>query len=95
VHLSGADKEDVELWRSYKQLLPTLFIVSQVEVGEPSDTLAFNAGISRAEGAKCARCWNYSTRVGENSRYLTVCERCSAALAEIESSAEASGAVPA
>jgi isoleucyl-tRNA synthetase len=39
-----------------------------------------------AEGAKCERCWNYSTHVGENPRYPTVCERCSEALAEIEES---------
>jgi isoleucyl-tRNA synthetase len=37
-----------------------------------------------AEGAKCERCWNYSTHVGENKRYPTVCERCTEALAEIE-----------
>src|SRR5262249_1914188 len=43
-----------------------------------------------ADGQKCNRCWNYSTHVGENSRYPTVCERCSAALAEIESSHAAS-----
>ncbi len=37
-----------------------------------------------AAGTKCERCWNYSTRVGENTRYPSVCERCSEALAEIE-----------
>lgn len=37
-----------------------------------------------AAGERCERCWNYSTRVGENARYPTVCERCSEALAEIE-----------
>ncbi len=40
--------------------------------------------IERADGKKCERCWNYSTHVGENARYPTVCERCSEALAEIE-----------
>ncbi len=40
--------------------------------------------IIAAAGAKCERCWNYSTHVGENSRYPSVCERCSEALAEIE-----------
>ena len=44
-----------------------------------------------AEGAKCERCWNYSTHVGENKRYPTICERCSEALAEIESASAASG----
>jgi isoleucyl-tRNA synthetase len=38
-----------------------------------------------AAGAKCERCWNYSTHVGENTRYPGICERCSEALAEIES----------
>ncbi len=46
-----------------------------------------------AEGAKCERCWNYSKHVGENARYPTVCERCSEALAEIESDGSASVAV--
>ncbi len=32
------------------------------------------------------RCWNYSARVGESSRYPTVCERCIEALKEIEAS---------
>jgi len=40
--------------------------------------------IERADGRKCERCWNYSTHVGENPRYPTVCERCSEALAVIE-----------
>jgi len=40
--------------------------------------------IIRAHGEKCERCWNYSTRVGESSRYPTVCERCVDALQEIE-----------
>jgi isoleucyl-tRNA synthetase len=33
---------------------------------------------------KCERCWNYSTHVGEDKRYPTVCERCSAVLKEID-----------
>lgn len=37
-----------------------------------------------AVGTKCERCWNYSTHVGENTRYPGICERCSEALAEIE-----------
>jgi isoleucyl-tRNA synthetase len=38
-----------------------------------------------AEGKKCERCWNYSIHVGESARYPNVCERCVAALEEIES----------
>ena len=40
--------------------------------------------VARAHGEKCERCWNYSTRVGESSDFPTVCERCVAALQEIE-----------
>jgi isoleucyl-tRNA synthetase len=70
--------------------LPSLFIVSQVEI-LPSDSHALgnDSGqvqmeVLRADGTKCERCWNYSTHVGENTRYPGICERCSTALAEIE-----------
>ncbi len=69
----------------YDQLRYT-FIVSQVEVHEGD---AFRVEITRADGQKCERCWNYSTRVGEFESYPTVCERCIFALGEIE---KASGA---
>jgi isoleucyl-tRNA synthetase len=42
--------------------------------------------VTKADGAKCERCWNYSTHVGEDKTYPTVCERCSAVLKELEAS---------
>jgi isoleucyl-tRNA synthetase len=73
---------------NYKDQLPALFIVSQVQVEEalePSESLpGLQVVVQKADGKKCDRCWNYSTHVGENPRYPTVCERCSEALAEIE-----------
>jgi isoleucyl-tRNA synthetase len=83
------------LLQEYEGELPALFIVSQVEVAPGSKGAGDGAGdgtgsaagvkveVLRARGAKCERCWNYSTRVGENSRWPTVCERCLAALDEI------------
>jgi isoleucyl-tRNA synthetase len=84
-----------QLLQARRTALPALFIVSQVAVdaAEPSGATkseqlpGLSIKIERAEGAKCERCWNYSTRVGENSRYPTVCERCTEALAEIERAA--------
>ena len=72
-----------ELLESYRDDLRYLFIVSQVSL---TGTEAGEVGVSvrRADGQKCERCWNYSTRVGESARYPTVCERCVAALEEIE-----------
>jgi isoleucyl-tRNA synthetase len=66
-----------------------IFIVSEVELLEVNaelDADALEVAVARAHGEKCERCWNYSTRVGESSRYPTVCERCVEALNEIEAS---------
>ncbi|HVH70581.1 MAG TPA: zinc finger domain-containing protein, partial [Candidatus Dormibacteraeota bacterium] len=84
VILTGGPKSGGNYLQSHQALLRYLFLVSQVEVrdGAGADS---RITVERADGKKCQRCWNYSTRVGENSRYPTVCERCSEALAEIES----------
>ena len=80
----------VSLLHAYQNRLPALFIVSQVEVvdeakGQPPQNAPFGGWkveIVRADGAKCERCWNYSTHVGENAEFPTICERCVAAVAE-------------
>jgi isoleucyl-tRNA synthetase len=72
--------QTLELLREYTSDLRFLFIVSQVELVHGPKSIT----VSRAEGEKCERCWNYSTRVGESESYPTVCERCVAALNEIE-----------
>ncbi len=86
----------LDLLKKYARQLPTLFIVSQVEVAQPEgDAPAdgpqpFSVQVLRADGKKCERCWNYSVHVGENERYPTVCERCTVALGEIEQMVAAS-----
>lgn len=84
--------EIARLLDRYRDLLRYLFIVSQVEVvdlgaGADADggSTALTVSVERATGSKCSRCWNYSERVGEDAEYSSVCERCSAALREIES----------
>jgi isoleucyl-tRNA synthetase len=72
-----------QLLKHYESQLRYVFIVSQVSLAE-SPTGELKVQIERAKGEKCERCWNYSTRVGEFQRYPTVCERCAAALEEIE-----------
>jgi isoleucyl-tRNA synthetase len=87
------------LVNQYKSELPALFIVSQVSVSQEPLSSAFRSDalkglsikIERADGTKCERCWNYSTHVGENKRYPTICERCTEALTEIESASAATG----
>ena len=62
-----------------------LFIVSAVTLSQASGngTGGVHVEVKKADGLKCERCWNYSIHVGEDKRYPTVCERCSAVLKEI------------
>jgi isoleucyl-tRNA synthetase len=85
-----ASGDTYQMLARYESELRYLFIVSQVTLTElehagSSATGGVEVGVRRAQGEKCERCWNYSTHVGESPRYPTVCERCMAALEEIES----------
>jgi isoleucyl-tRNA synthetase len=89
--LLSADLEFKAKLKHYLPVLPGLFIVSQVELmtaekgGYRSEVVpSLEVTVQRADGKKCERCWNYSTHVGENPRYPTICERCSEVIAEIE-----------
>jgi isoleucyl-tRNA synthetase len=67
-----------------------LLIASGVDikkVASGNGSTGIHVEVSRAPGAKCERCWNYSLEVGKDERYPTVCERCLAALREIEKQA--------
>jgi isoleucyl-tRNA synthetase len=77
------------LLQRYADQLRYLFIVSQVHLsqGSGNGTSGLHVEVKKADGAKCERCWNYSTHVGEDKDYLTVCERCSAVLKELEGGA--------
>jgi isoleucyl-tRNA synthetase len=74
------------LLSSYSEQLRYLFIVSAVSLqqGSGNGTGGVRVEVKKAEGQKCERCWNYSTHVGEDKNYPTVCERCSAVLKKID-----------
>jgi len=89
--LLGGNPELMAKVKNHLAQLPGLFIVSQVgffSAGAPdykSELVpSLEVSVQKADGAKCVRCWNYSTHVGANHRYPTICERCSVAIAEIE-----------
>ncbi len=72
-----------ELLNEYRTFLPTLFIVSEVnlvtslkEFVYKSDELDIKINIKHARGDKCERCWNYSPTVGESAEHPTICARC-------------------
>lgn len=59
--------------------LHQLFIVSQVELVEDTKGEAYQHGtieIAKADGEKCARCWNYSESLGSVGELDDLCPRC-------------------
>jgi len=71
----------------HRDQLRYLFIVSAVKLEHAAGgngSSGVTVQVEKAPGQKCERCWNYSTHVGEDLVYPTVCERCSAVLKEIE-----------
>jgi len=70
------------LLEKYAADLPGLFIVSQVDLA-PGDGDAVEVKVERAAGAKCERCWKYTTDVGSDPAYPTICASCAKAVEEI------------
>ena len=65
----------------YREELPTLFGVSQVEL-ESSEGPEVEVSVEKADGVKCERCWRYVPAVSETPEFKGLCERCVEALAE-------------
>ncbi|MGE5197335.1 MAG: isoleucine--tRNA ligase [Deltaproteobacteria bacterium] len=75
---------------SLKGELPEIFKVSQVGLikkdisasGLPASSAYPDIAIeiSKAEGKKCVRCWNYSLAVGSDEAHPLICDKCSAAI---------------
>ncbi|HZW97036.1 MAG TPA: isoleucine--tRNA ligase [Candidatus Eremiobacteraceae bacterium] len=84
VNVAAADPIYSVLSRNAEQLR-YLFIVSAVTLAQASGngTGSVHVEVKKADGLKCERCWNYSTHVGEDKKYPTVCERCSAVVKEL------------
>jgi len=83
VVISSESEETTEFLRSFGDDLRFLLITSGVEfgaVGEGAFRSENIAGLAvevrRAVGEKCARCWNYTSDVGSDDEFPTVCVRC-------------------
>ena len=74
-----ANSEKFGLLKQYEQVLPSLFIVSQVELKEVHNLPLkpdFRVLVFKAKGDKCERCWNYREAVGQDAEHPTLCDRC-------------------
>ncbi len=81
VHLT-ADGNLFPLLVEYAAELPGLFIVSQVSLEEKSGQ-EFSVKVERADGAKCERCWKYTTDTGSDAQFPTICAACAGAVKEM------------
>jgi len=69
--------------QSFKQELCEIFKVSQVWITfEANQQNDFSVKITKAQGSKCLRCWNYSLDVGKNKEHPLICNNCLIAIGE-------------
>ncbi len=83
VVLGIKEEADYNLYRPYENELPGIFIVSQVALSltrGPKDTIE----VTKADGTKCERCWNFSGSVGKDEKHPLLCARCASVLKEIK-----------
>jgi isoleucyl-tRNA synthetase len=93
VLIQTSSARDWEYFQKIKEVLEQSLIVSKVSLEKVSDV---SAGVSdefaktsivvkKADGQKCARCWNYKQDVGHNTDHPTLCGRCSHIVKELMS----------
>ncbi|MEW6040674.1 MAG: isoleucine--tRNA ligase [Elusimicrobiota bacterium] len=73
VILALNSEEQKSILRKYSSQLPSVFIVSQVEIKETSEK---EITVLHAEGTRCDRCWNWSKSTDERG----LCSRCRQAI---------------
>jgi len=89
----SADDNLIQMLKSYKNELRSIFIVSDVVIGNNDNTdnnifksvdvAGLSIKVTSAPGEKCDRCWVSDTTVGQDSTHPTACKRCINALKQI------------
>ncbi len=82
-----ADGELYDFLKANESALPVIFITSGVTVekgeGEFKGLVeGLSVSVAPADGAKCERCWSYSTEVGTDADHPTLCPRCAKIIKE-------------
>ena len=84
----GVGRAGANCWRDYRDELPAIFGVSQVDARRrlPTEAASVPDGVQvvveRADGVKCERCWRFVPSVSEAPEFKGLCDRCVDALAE-------------
>ncbi|MBE6690538.1 MAG: isoleucine--tRNA ligase [Ruminococcaceae bacterium] len=88
VTVYAPDAEAYGVLEAFKAELPTIFIVSQVELvkgAAPAEAVveegaAIGVLVEAADGEKCDRCWNYTTVPAHDEEGGCLCPRCKTVL---------------
>jgi isoleucyl-tRNA synthetase len=73
----SARGDDLALLSRYRDDLPSLFIVSKVDlVAASGEGPGVEVAVSRVDGTKCIRCWRYVDVVAGEGAHAGLCERC-------------------
>lgn len=79
-----ATPDQEQFLKSFGDILPDVFIVSQVVYGKAAgnwtcsseEMTGLKVGVEKADGGKCARCWKYAVFVGRDPQHPELCQRC-------------------
>lgn len=78
-----ASGEEYAFLAENKDILPMIFIVSDVALEQDDATKTIGIEVTAATGEKCERCWIFSPSVGENHNHPTLCARCAEVIEEL------------
>ena len=84
IQLRLKDADALDSLKAFGAELASIFSVSQIDLQLDAFSCrsAWTITVSKAEGAKCARCWIFKNDIGADSRWPEVCKRCADVLAE-------------
>ena len=69
-----ANDEDYRILAKLRDEIKDIFIVSQISINKNAETVIT---VSKADGKKCQRCWQYSTDITPpDAKFPEVCKRC-------------------
>ena len=92
VIFTTSSPRDLAYLKDNQEMLPSSFMVSQVEVCQAPNTIDQGLGgefsqttinIEKSNGRKCGRCWNYRDDVGKDREHETLCAHCTEIVKEI------------
>jgi len=82
INILTKTRERYTFLQSFTMELPEIFKVSQVELTfDPATPAELMVKVDKAQGTKCARCWNYSLETGKDPAHPLICDNCLKAIA--------------